>query len=65
MNTLLTANRYIIQKYELDNPDGTPSFFSCGRLKGIYLCKEQAEKACRAKQKDSEFFLEVQLYLGE
>ena len=65
MNSLLNTNRYVIRKYELDNHDGEPCFFSCGRLKGIYLSKEQAEKACEIKQKDSEFFLEVQLYLGD
>ena len=65
MNSLLNTNRYVIRKYGLDNHDGEPCFFSCGRLKGIYLTKDHAEKVCEIKQKGTELFLEVNLYFGD
>ena len=65
MNTLLNPIRYVIHQYELDTKDSEPVFVSLGRLKGIYLDKEQAEKVCEIKQKDSNLFLQVHVYLGD
>ena len=65
MDTLLNPIRYVIYQYKLDAKDSEPVFVSLGRLKGIYLDKEQAEKVCEIKQKDSNLFLQVHVYLGD
>ena len=51
MNTLLNPTRYVINQFEIDTQDGEPCFFSCGRLKGIYLTKDHAEKCVKLNRK--------------
>ena len=65
MNTLLNPTRYVINQFEIDTQDGEPCFLICGRLKGIYLTKDHAEKVCEIKQKGTELFLEVCPYFGD